>query len=405
MKHPLRGDSGTIARLRLHNAGNALFLASIAVGSERTPFQVVVDTGSTKLWLPGSDCACGGNHQRYTGTGSHTATNLNSHFMAGYVSGSVSGTLYRDDVWLGGVLLRIEFGVVNNACGLDGFVEAEYDGILGLGTSDGQQIGNVLIQELRRRKELDSFALRLGRLEGPELALFRRGFSQNYFNVLRAAQFDAPGLHVRLQQALVGADAIMRQPSHALVDSGSTLTLTPKADLQRLARKVGARPRRDNPSLFGLPCISALTGKLPEIQLVFEGDGKSWVWKLKPQDYVLQDRYSGKSQKEQCILAFAAHESNKRWILGCTLLRQCQVAFDAKGLQVGFALESSIPQELVRVRWPWPDPTFVITVCVAVIVITHCRLCQTLRTFLIAIASALRPRRRRAVVRGGRGQG
>eukprot|EP00971_Amphidinium_carterae_P006355 125168-Amphidinium_carterae.1 len=62
------------------------------------------------------------------------------------------GTLYRDDVWLGGVLLRIEFGVVNNACGLDGFVEAEYDGILGLGTSDGQQIGNVLIQELRRRK-------------------------------------------------------------------------------------------------------------------------------------------------------------------------------------------------------------------------------------------------------------
>ncbi|XP_047561716.1 cathepsin E isoform X3 [Lutra lutra] len=111
------------------------YFGTISVGSPPQNFTVIFDTGSSNLWVPSVYCtspACQ-THTRFYPSQSSTYSTVGSHFSIQYGTGSLSGILGADQVNVEGlVVVDQQFGESVTEPGQT-FVNAEFDGILGLG--------------------------------------------------------------------------------------------------------------------------------------------------------------------------------------------------------------------------------------------------------------------------------
>lgn len=75
------------------------YYGTIEVGTPPKPFNVVLDTGSSDLWLLGKNCdVCDEGLSGFSGSASSTFKNLSQPFRITYGSGEASGTLAQDVV-------------------------------------------------------------------------------------------------------------------------------------------------------------------------------------------------------------------------------------------------------------------------------------------------------------------
>ncbi|XP_030158466.1 cathepsin E isoform X2 [Lynx canadensis] len=111
------------------------YFGSISIGSPPQNFTVIFDTGSSNLWVPSVYCtspACK-THARFYPSQSNTYSALGNHFSIQYGTGSLSGIIGTDQVYVEGLLVvGQQFGESVTEPGQT-FVNAEFDGILGLG--------------------------------------------------------------------------------------------------------------------------------------------------------------------------------------------------------------------------------------------------------------------------------
>ena len=109
--------------------------STIAIGTPPQEFKVVLDTGSSNLWVPSSECgsiACY-LHQKYDSSASSTYKKNGTEFGIRYGSGEVSGFISNDILRIGDLSIKgQDFGETTNEPGL-AFAFGRFDGILGLG--------------------------------------------------------------------------------------------------------------------------------------------------------------------------------------------------------------------------------------------------------------------------------
>ncbi|KAJ1418178.1 Peptidase family A1 domain [Sesbania bispinosa] len=131
--------------IRLKNFMDAQYFGEIGIGTPPQKFNVIFDTGSSKLWVPSSKCyfsvACY-LHSRYKSSQSSTYNKNGTSAEIHYGTGQILGFFSQDHVKLGDLIVHNQDFIEATGEPSITFFAAKFDGILGLGFQE-ISVGNA----------------------------------------------------------------------------------------------------------------------------------------------------------------------------------------------------------------------------------------------------------------------
>ncbi|KAF6074275.1 cathepsin E [Phyllostomus discolor] len=247
------------------------YFGTISIGSPPQNFTVIFDTGSSNLWVPSVYCtspACK-THPRFQPSWSNTYGATGRHFFIQYGTGSLSGVIGADQVSVEGLtVVGQQFGESVTEPGQT-FVNAEFDGILGLGYPSLAVGGvtpvfdNMMAQNL---VDVPMFSVYMssdpeGRA-GSELTF--GGYDHSHFSgSLNWVPVTKQGYwQIALDSIQVGSTVMFCSDGcQAIVDTGTSLLTGPSGDIKQLQKAIGAAPMDGEDFVDGMElCLSGFQG-------------------------------------------------------------------------------------------------------------------------------------------------
>lgn len=211
--------------------------SEIAIGTPPQTFKVVLDTGSSNLWVPSSSCnsiACF-LHTKYDSSASSTYKQNGSEFEIRYGSGSLSGFVSQDTVQMGDIKIQHQdFAEATSEPGL-AFAFGRFDGILGLGY-DSISVNSIVppFYNLVDRGLLDEpvFSFYLGNSangDGDESEVCLGGINKNHYtgNLIRIPLRRKAYWEVDLDSLTFGDETVELDNTGAILDTGTSLIAMP----------------------------------------------------------------------------------------------------------------------------------------------------------------------------------
>uniref|UniRef100_A0A060T7R0 Aspartate protease n=1 Tax=Blastobotrys adeninivorans TaxID=409370 RepID=A0A060T7R0_BLAAD len=320
----------------LSNYLNAQYYSEIQIGTPPQTFKVVMDTGSSNLWVPSSKCssiACF-LHQKYDSSSSSTYKANGTEFEIPYGSGTVAGFVSQDTLQLGDLVIpKQDFGEVTSEPGL-AFAFGKFDGILGL-AYDTISVNRIVppIYNAIGSGLLDDnvFAFSLGdanKNENDGGSITFGGIDKSkytgkitYLPVRRKAYWE-----VEFNSISLGKETADLDNTGAAIDTGTSLLALPSGLAEILNAQIGAK--RSWNGQYTIECDSR--DSLPDLTLNFGG----FDFTLSAYDYTLE--VSG-----SCISAFTPLDLPEpigpMAIIGDAFLRKYYSVYDIDNDAVGLA--------------------------------------------------------------------
>ncbi|TFK50087.1 acid protease [Heliocybe sulcata] len=136
------------------SANDIGYLATIQIGNPPRDFKVLVDSGSSDLWVGGENCSgpgggsgCG-NHTFAGSSSSSSFSDTGKTWSITYGSGFLSGDIVQDDMEIAGMKLPAhQFGAAKNESSQFSGDDTLFDGIMGLGGSQLSEQGIPTVVE------------------------------------------------------------------------------------------------------------------------------------------------------------------------------------------------------------------------------------------------------------------
>lgn len=333
-------DVSAIVDAPLTNYLNAQYFTEIQLGTPGQAFKVILDTGSSNLWVPSKDCsslACF-LHTKYDHDSSLTYKANGSSFAIQYGSGAMEGYVSNDLLQIGGLVIPgQDFAEATSEPGM-AFAFGKFDGILGLAYNTISvnkivpPVYNAINQGLLD-KQMFAFSLGdtsqggsseeseggIATFGGYDTALFEGDIT--WLPVRRRAywevSFDGIGL---------GDDYAELVKTGAAIDTGTSLITLPSALAEMINAKIGAK--KGWLGQYLVDC--AARDLLPPLTMTF--GGKNFT--LSAYDYTLE--VSG-----SCISVFTPMDFpapiGDLAIVGDAFLRRFYSIYDLKSNRVGLA--------------------------------------------------------------------
>ncbi|PPQ65448.1 hypothetical protein CVT26_000100 [Gymnopilus dilepis] len=336
------------------------YFGSISIGSPAQNFDVILDTGSSDLWLASDTCTdCDPStplFQTSKSTSLQPSNSLNSQVVIRYGSGSVAGNLASDTVTMGGFTISQQtFLVVDRLT--SGLLDGSVSGIMGLAfQSIASTRATPFWQALANNNQLSSQELSFWltradpnsqtqnvpggvfTLGGTNSSLFSGDIdfqdmpvSQPSFWLLSLSAVTVQGKSV---QITTGNSAV------SAIDTGTTLIGGPSNDVAAIWAAVpGSGPSDANQGFFHFPCNT-------QVNVTLSFGGKAWP--INPQDMNIGQESRGSSLCLGAIFDLSmgtnipAGSGNPNWVVGDTFLKNVYSVFRASPPSVGFAQLSSL---------------------------------------------------------------
>ncbi|MCJ1386586.1 Vacuolar protease A [Xylographa soralifera] len=315
---------------------NAQYFSEISIGTPPQSFKVVLDTGSSNLWVPSQECnsiACY-LHTKYDSSASSTYKKNGSEFEIRYGSGSLSGFVSQDTVQIGDLIIKHQdFAEATAEPGL-AFAFGRFDGIMGLGydTISVNKITppfyNMIDQGL-----LDEpvFAFYLGDTangDGDESEAIFGGVNKDHYTgkmtkipLRRKAYWE-----VDLDAITFGDQTAELDNTGVILDTGTSLIALPSTLAELLNKEMGAKKGYNGQ--YTVECEKR--DSLPDMSFTLTG----YNFTITPYDYILEVQGS-------CISSFMGIDLPEPVgplaILGDAFLRKWYSVYDLGSNSVGLA--------------------------------------------------------------------
>jgi saccharopepsin len=314
------------------NFMNAQYFSEITIGTPPQTFKVVLDTGSSNLWVPSQKCssiACY-LHKTYDSSSSSTHKKNGSEFEIHYGSGSLTGFVSNDVFSIGDLKVKNQdFAEATNEPGL-AFAFGRFDGILGLGY-DTISVNKIVPPFYRMVEQglLDDpvFAFYLGSEEEGSVATFGGVDKSHYKGEIEYIPLRRKAYwEVDLDAIAFGDEVAELEDTGVILDTGTSLNVLPSSLAELLNAEMGAKKGYNGQ--YTVDCAKRQT--LPDITFTLAGSNYS----LPATDYILE--VSG-----SCISTFQGMDipapAGPLAILGDAFLRRWYSVYDLKKNAVGIA--------------------------------------------------------------------
>ncbi|EPQ53925.1 acid protease [Gloeophyllum trabeum ATCC 11539] len=362
---------GSGMNLLTNQAVDGDYFGTIAVGTPPIAYNVILDTGSSDLWIASSSCTIGctdpegGVIPTFNSHLSSTFKNTGNSFNVHYGSGAASGVTVQDVVQMAG------FQVKNQAFGLcdqvQGILSPPLSGLMGLAWSGlASQLTTPFWQTLASAnawsEPVMSFQLtRFNNATNVESLEPGGQFTMGFLNQsLYTGMIDYQNvpsdrlLYWTIPMTSLTVQGKMISPSpgeqYAAIDTGTTLIGGPPDAVSQIYANIpGSEPGTGGYTGYYLyPCSTKVN-----VTISFGGP----AWPISSADFqhaALQDG-SGK-----CIGAFFQIPTGTgvpSWIIGDSFLKNVYSVFRFSPPSVGFAALSSVATGMNGVQAPIPTAT------------------------------------------------
>jgi len=342
------------------------YYGSIAIGTPPISYNVILDTGSSDLWVADSDCITGcGSVPTFNPTQSSTFKNNSKAFSIQYGTGQAAGTLGEDTIQMAGFSVANQgFAVCDEVS--SGLLNNPVSGLMGLAWNTIASSGvTPLWQTLASSGAWDSpvMAFQLTRFVDDQSAetlepggSFTMGFvnqslytgdidfqsipsGQESWWILPVTGMTVQGNGVTLP---TGTD------SYSAIDTGTTLVGGPTSAIQAIFAQIpGSAPASGNyEGYYTYPCST-------QVNVTMTFGGRSWP--VSAADFELTQ-----VSNTQCVGAFfemTTGSSAPAWIVGDTFLKNVYSVFRYSPPSIGFATLSSTATAQNDVKGAIPSPT------------------------------------------------
>jgi len=315
---------------------NAQYFSEITIGTPPQTFKVVLDTGSSNLWVPSSGCgsiACY-LHQKFDSSSSSTYKQNGSSFEIRYGSGSLTGFVSQDTLTIGDLKIKKQdFAEATSEPGL-AFAFGRFDGILGLGydTISVNKIVppfyNMLDQGLLDEPVFAFYLSSNANGDGDESEAIFGGINKDHYTgkmtkipLRRKAYWE-----VDLDAITFGDATAELDNTGVILDTGTSLIALPSTLAELLNKEMGAKKGYNGQ--YTIECEKR--DSLPDLTFTLTGHN----FTISPYDYILEIQGS-------CISSFMGIDFPEPVgplaILGDAFLRKWYSVYDLGSNSVGLA--------------------------------------------------------------------
>jgi len=321
----------------LSNFLNAQYFAEIELGTPPQSFKVVLDTGSSNLWVPSTRCssiACF-LHAKYDASQSTTYKENGTAFAIRYGSGSLEGVVSSDVFTIGDLTIKKQdFAEATKEPGL-AFAFGKFDGIMGL-AYDTISVNHIVppFYNMVNQGLLDHalFTFWLGDANAGEgapggEAVFGAIDDSHYTGKITYAPVRRKGYwEVELEKVKFGDEEMELENTGAAIDTGTSLIALPTDVAEIINKEIGATKSWNGQ--YTVDC--AKIADLPPLTFTFAGKD----YQIEASDYILNVQGS-------CISSFTGLDipapMGPIWIIGDVFLRRYFTVYDLEKNAVGFA--------------------------------------------------------------------
>ena len=309
------------------------YFSEVVIGSgPGEKYYLLMDTGSSALWVMGSNCttkACK-SHDTLGNSNSDSLSIGDDAFNVQYASGTVEGLIGTDSIQVAGLNVKMQLGLANETS--DDFDNYPMDGILGLARQPGEGFAPpTFLQILQQTKALKSniFGVNLQRAAdntndgeinfgGIDTSKFQGDLT--YISTTSDGNF----WQIPTNGFVVDGKVTKIALRDAIIDTGTSYLFMPPSEAKQLLSEVPGSTTSDGES-WNIPCDTNI-----DIALIFG----LVAYSISPKDYVGQRQSNGMCMSHIFGQSVSVLDE-EIWLVGDTFLKNVYTVFDMDQSRIG----------------------------------------------------------------------